>query len=261
MRKSEKVKVAQSCLTLCNPMDYTVQGILQARILEWVAFPFPTGSSQPRDRTQVSDIAGGFFTSWATREAQIWQGQLKDLSYAYQNALRVFKSMICNKGSTRRESESRWVVSDSLWPHGLYIPWNSLGKNTGVGSLSLLKGIFPNQGLNPGLPHSSQILYQLSRKGSPKEGKGFVNSEKRMHLSGAFPCRMIVCLQKNNMWERSIRPSGTFKHVLFVQGCKHWEKILQSKGLSYWHVIDKGDFKQNRIIEIALNISRITRQI
>ena len=171
MRKSEKVKVAQSCLTLCNPMDYTVQGILQARILEWVAFPFPTGSSQPRDRTQVSDIAGGFFTSWATREAQIWQGQLKDLSYAYQNALRVFKSMICNKGSTRRESESRWVVSDSLWPHGLYIPWNSLGKNTGVGSLSLLKGIFPNQGLNPGLPHSSQILYQLSRKGSPDVSK------------------------------------------------------------------------------------------
>ena len=148
-------------------MDYTVHGILQARILEWVAFPFPTGSSQPRDRTQVSDIAGGFFTSWATREAQIWQGQLKDLSYAYQNALRVFKSMICNKGSTRRESESRWVVSDSLWPHGLYIPWNSLGRNTGVGSLSLLQGIVPTQGSNPGFPNCRQILYQLSHKGSP----------------------------------------------------------------------------------------------
>ena len=55
-----KVKVAQSCLTLCNPMDYTVHGILQARILEWVAFPFSRGSSQPRDRTQVSHIAGRF---------------------------------------------------------------------------------------------------------------------------------------------------------------------------------------------------------
>ena len=44
-----KVKVAQSCLTLCNPMDYTVHGILQARILEWVVFPFSGGSSQPRD--------------------------------------------------------------------------------------------------------------------------------------------------------------------------------------------------------------------
>ena len=58
-----KVKVTHSCLTLCDPMDYTVHGILQARILEWVAFPSSKGSSQSRDRTQVSHIAGGFFTS------------------------------------------------------------------------------------------------------------------------------------------------------------------------------------------------------
>ena len=59
----------------CNPMDYTIHGILQAGILEWVAFPFSRGSSQPRDWTQVSHIAGGFFTSWATREAQVhWSG-------------------------------------------------------------------------------------------------------------------------------------------------------------------------------------------
>ena len=64
-----KVKVAQSCMTLCDPMDYTAHEILQARILEWVAFPFSRGSSQPRDRTQVSHIAGRVFTSWATREA------------------------------------------------------------------------------------------------------------------------------------------------------------------------------------------------
>ena len=64
-----KVKVAKLCLTLCNPMDYTVHGILQARILKWIAFPFGRGSSQARDRTQVSCIAGGFFTSWATRES------------------------------------------------------------------------------------------------------------------------------------------------------------------------------------------------
>ena len=70
-----EVKIAQLCPTLCDPMDYTVHGILQARILEWVAFPFSRGSSQPRDRTQVSHIAGGFFTSWATREAQeYWSG-------------------------------------------------------------------------------------------------------------------------------------------------------------------------------------------
>ena len=63
------VKVAQLCPTLRDPMDYTVHGILQARILEWVAFPFSRGFSQPRDQTQVSRIAGRFFSSWATREA------------------------------------------------------------------------------------------------------------------------------------------------------------------------------------------------
>ena len=65
------------------------------------------------------------------------------------------------------ESESRSVMSDSLWPHGLDSPRNSLGQNTGVGSFSLLQGIFPTQGSNPGLLHCGQILYQLSHKGSP----------------------------------------------------------------------------------------------
>ena len=68
---SVKVKVAQSCPTLGDPLDYTVHGILQARILEWVAVPFSRGSSQPRDRTHVSYMAGGFFSNWATREAQV----------------------------------------------------------------------------------------------------------------------------------------------------------------------------------------------
>ena len=64
-------------------------------------------------------------------------------------------------------SESCSVMSNSLGPHGLYSPWNSPGQNTGVGSLSLLQGIFPNQGLNPGLLHCRWILYQLSYEGSP----------------------------------------------------------------------------------------------
>ena len=63
-----KGKVAQSCLTLCDPLDCSppgssVHGILQARTLEWVAVPFSRGSSQPRDRTQISRVAGGFFTA------------------------------------------------------------------------------------------------------------------------------------------------------------------------------------------------------
>ena len=66
------------------------------------------------------------------------------------------------------ESESCSLVSDSLWPHGLYSPWNSLGQNIGVNRLSLLQGIFPTQGSHPSLPHFRQILYQLSHKGSPR---------------------------------------------------------------------------------------------
>ena len=57
-----KVKAVQSRPILCDPMDFTAHGILQAIILEWVAFPFSRGFSKPRDRTQVSRIAGGFFT-------------------------------------------------------------------------------------------------------------------------------------------------------------------------------------------------------
>ena len=57
-------------------------------------------------------------------------------------------------------------VSNSLQPHELYSPWNSLGQNTGVGSLSLLQGIFPTQGSNPSLPHCRWILYQLQHKES-----------------------------------------------------------------------------------------------
>ena len=70
----KKVLAIQSCLTICNPMDgslpgSSVHGILQARVLEWVAMPFSRGASQPRDQTWVSCIAGRFFTVWATREA------------------------------------------------------------------------------------------------------------------------------------------------------------------------------------------------
>ena len=62
-----KMLTAQLCLTLCNSMDFSppgssVHGILQARILEWVAIPFSRGSSQPKDQTQVSCLAGRFFT-------------------------------------------------------------------------------------------------------------------------------------------------------------------------------------------------------
>ena len=127
--------VSDSCdPTDCNLPGSSVHGIPQASILEWVAISFSKRFSQSKNRTQVSCLVGRLFTSWATREAQ---------------------------------SESHSVMSDSLQPHGLYSPWNSPGQNTGVGSLSLFQGIFPTQGLKPGLPHCRWILYQLSHKRRP----------------------------------------------------------------------------------------------
>ena len=73
MKSITEEKVAQACLTLCDPMDYAIQSMEFS--MEWVAFPFSRGSSQPWDWTQVSRIAGWFFITWATREAQeYWSG-------------------------------------------------------------------------------------------------------------------------------------------------------------------------------------------
>ena len=98
----------------------------------------------------------------------------------------------------KSESESHSVVSNSLQPHGLYSPWNSLGQNIGMGSLSLLQGIFPTQGSNPGFPHCWRILYQLSHKGSPRiMGVGSLFLLQRIFLTqelnwGFLCCRWIL---------------------------------------------------------------------
>ena len=133
--------VAQSCQLFVIPWRVAhhvplFMDILQTRIVEWIAMPSLRGSSQPRDQTQVSRIASRFFI-FNTKKILYW-------------------------------GESHSVVSDSLWPQGLYSPWNSPGQNIGVGSHSLLQGIFPTQGSNPGLSHCRLILYQLNRKGSPR---------------------------------------------------------------------------------------------
>ena len=78
-----KLKVAQLCPTLFDPMDYTAHGILQAKLLEWVAFPFSRGSSQPKDQTQVSRIAGRFFTIGATREAPSTKWPAANVAWAH----------------------------------------------------------------------------------------------------------------------------------------------------------------------------------
>ena len=87
-----KVLITQLCLTLCDPMDWglpgsSLQGILQARILEWIAIPFFRGSSQPRDWTLVSHIAGKFFIIWAIREAKdIYLISLWELRYSHKES-------------------------------------------------------------------------------------------------------------------------------------------------------------------------------
>ena len=90
-----EVNLLQFCLTLCNPMNYIIHGILQARILEWVAFSFSTGSSQLRDWTQISCIADRFFNTWAAREAQeYWSGfSSVQFSSVAQSCLTLCNSM------------------------------------------------------------------------------------------------------------------------------------------------------------------------
>ena len=79
-----------------------------------------------------------------------------------------YSKNICHYITVIVISESCSVISNYLWLHGLYSPWNSPDQYSGVGSLSHLQGIFPTQGSNAGLLHCRQILYQLSHKGSPR---------------------------------------------------------------------------------------------
>ena len=117
--------------------------ILQARILEWALFPplddLPDAGTEPAS-PEAPASAGEFFTTRAT-----WE------------------TLVCAVAS---------VVTDSLQPYGLsparlLCPWDSPGKDTGVGCLALLQGIFPTQGSNLGLMHGRWILHQLSHQGSP----------------------------------------------------------------------------------------------
>ena len=99
-----KVKVTQSCPTLCVPTGYTVHGILQARILQWVAFPFSRESSQPRDRNLVSCIACGFFTGWATREAptSLWRALLNLLTFGHSRMTILMPDIVSGTEETEK---------------------------------------------------------------------------------------------------------------------------------------------------------------
>ena len=147
-------KSLQSCLTLCNPMDCSlpsssVHRILQRRIPEWVAKPSSRELSQPRDRTCVS------YVSCICRQV---------LHLGSQWGSQIVKSVLClvTQSCPALCDPMDYSLPDSP-VHG-----DSPGKNTGVGSLSLLQRIFPTQGSNPGLPHFRRILYHLSHQRSPR---------------------------------------------------------------------------------------------
>ena len=128
----------------------------------WIAYPFSRVSSQPKNQARVSCIAGGFFTSWATREAQ---PLLCVLCLVAQSCLTLCDHMDCS--------------SPGSSVHG-----DSPGKNTGVACSALRQGIFPTQGLNPGLLHCRQILYHLSHQGSPT----FSLHLSKNYLGAIFSC-------------------------------------------------------------------------
>ena len=140
------------------PMDYSssVQGILQIRILEWVAKPSSRESPKPTDQTLVYRIEGRFFTIWATREVMwLWI---------------IVLPIACVRACS--------VVSDSLRPHVLeptrlcLCPWNFPGKNTGIGCYFPLQGIFPTQGPDPrllGLLHWQASSFPLCHLRSPNK--------------------------------------------------------------------------------------------
>ena len=132
-----KVKVTQLRLTLCNPIYYTVHGILQARILEWVAFPFSRGSSQPRDRTQVSRIAGGFFTSWAT--GLFWE-RAKIQILKRPNSKAITPAERCNTFKAGFQEVSRRKEAETKF--GEFLPICSTGAQSDVGQWFRLSSAF-----------------------------------------------------------------------------------------------------------------------
>ena len=115
-------QVSQSCPTLCDPMDYTVHGLLQARILDRVAFPFSKGSSQPRDWTQVSWIKGWFFTSWAqgklknTRVGSLsilqWIFQAQELNWGLLHCRQILYQLSYQGSPTRKKCWNNYCKDD-----------------------------------------------------------------------------------------------------------------------------------------------------
>ena len=112
--KGKEKWVTQSCLTLCDPMEYTVHGILQPRILKWVAVPFSSGSYWPRNWTGISCITGEFFTSWATSSAQF--SSLQSLSRVQLFATPWTAAHQASLSITNSRSLLKLMIIESVMP-------------------------------------------------------------------------------------------------------------------------------------------------
>ena len=126
----------------------------------------------------------------------------------------------------RDGSEVYSLVSDSLWPHGLYRTWNSPGQNTGVGSCSFLQEIFPTQRSNAGFPHCRRILYQLSHQGSPRilEWVTYPFSSRSfwpLNQTGVF-CNPVDC-----------SPPDSSVHGILQARILEWVIVPSSRGSSW----------------------------
>ena len=108
-------EVAQSCPTLCDPVDcnllgFSIHGILQARILEWVAISFSRASSQPRDRTEVSLIGGRRFNLWATRDSKTTTDG--DCSHEIKRCLLLGRKVMTNIPSILKKQRHYFANKD-----------------------------------------------------------------------------------------------------------------------------------------------------
>ena len=149
--KWSKVLVAQLCLTLCDPMNCSplgssVHGILQATILEWFAIPFSRESSQPRDRTWVSYIAGRFFTVWPTREASVRKTHLEFTYHVVQST--GLPSWLNSKESASNAGDAGSIPGLGRSEGGIGNPlqYSSLGNPTDRGAWwAIVHGIAKSQ--------------------------------------------------------------------------------------------------------------------
>ena len=129
-------------------------------------------------------------------------------------------------------SESCSVVSNSLWPHGLNSPWNSPGQSTGVGSLSLLQGIFLTQESYWGLLHCRWILYQLSYEGSPINKTGF----KISFTISLLTLLLFIQVKKLDLENKRMGLSDTFFGNLSLY-CASKNKYLGKESLIYHYAL------------------------